>query len=533
MLFSALLLSFAFALSLACRASLAADTADIVIAGAGTAGCPLAARLCVALPHKRITLLERAAPRSKQAEFIVRAPRLLFSTWTSPELLETFPSLVNPALNRSHDVLTGRTLGGTSAITGMQWSVPLNGSIESWGVRGLDTASAAFYFQRAYRQLSVAPSRQRLRYAQAYVDAAQRAGFHLSQHHLDGVFRSVWHNHLTIDRNLRRTDACSAYVQPLLTGVCRHNLRLVQNITVTAVKLNRRRGGVLRATGVKALQTQPDNSTVKRFFVASDETILSAGPYGSAKILQLSGIGLRRVLRAAGVPLRLSLPVGERTLCSSSIGVSSVYTGVPNEPVNNFSLVNDERQRQLWEQGQTSVLGTAVSAANGRVGTDGYFGSSFVPFWPDVPEVYSYCHLNSQSRGFLRIRDADPFSPPTVQNNIMGNRGEYARIVRCLQSLVAIHNQFPPHFNMSFTNPERGEITEDWVRRTLNTGAHFVGACPVGDVLDDRLRVRGVQSLRVIDSSSLRDLPTSAGPMASVVMLAEFMSDLISKLYRD
>ncbi|KAI0556900.1 Glucose-methanol-choline oxidoreductase [Gracilaria domingensis] len=204
-----------------------------------------------------------------------------------------------------------------------------------------------------------------------------------------------------------------------------------------------------------------------------------------------------------------------------------------NEPVNNFSLVNQPEQRARWERGEPSVLGTPVSAANGRVGTAGYFGCSFVPYWPDLPEVYSYCHSNAESRGYMRIRDNDPMSPPLVQNNLLGSDADLHRVTRCVNALVNIHKQFPPRFNMSFKEPVDGVVTDEWIRGKLNTGAHFVGACPVGEVLDERLRVRGVHALRIVDSSVMRQLPVSAGPMASVMMLAEYMADMIAKLYRD
>eukprot|EP00178_Gracilaria_changii_P006436 TRINITY_DN210_c0_g5_i1.p1 TRINITY_DN210_c0_g5~~TRINITY_DN210_c0_g5_i1.p1 ORF type:complete len:536 (-),score=124.61 TRINITY_DN210_c0_g5_i1:276-1883(-) len=510
----------------------ASSRAHILIVGAGTAGCPLAARLCAALPDKRITLLERAAPRSAHAQFIVSAPRMLYSTWTSDELLERFDSLVNPALNRSHQVLTGATLGGTSTVSGMQWTVPLNGSVDRWHIAGLHTASAVPYFQRAYRALSVSRAAQPLRYAADYVAAAQRAGFELSTHHLDGLPRSVWHNRLTIDRQLHRVDACSAYLPRALSGACAHNLRLVQNVTATRL-LFARAAGRLRAVGVRALQKLPDNRTRERVFVGSEQIILSAGPYGSAKLLQLSGIGPRQVLQRANVSVRLELPVGQQTQCRASIGISSVYHGVANEPVNNFSLVNDAQQRARWERGEHSVLGTPVSAANGRVAQHGYFGASFVPFWPDVPELYSYCHANAHARGFMHIRDNDPLSAPLVQNNLLGTEADWHHVRQCLAALMRIHRSFPARFNMSLSEPRDARVSDEWIRGKVNTGAHFVGACAVGDVLDERLRVKGVQALRVIDSSVMRELPTSAGPMASVVMIAEYMSELIANECRE
>ena len=100
---------------------------DFIIVGGGTAGCALAARLCQALPDMHFTLLERGKPRNAQQERTVRAVRLGASGWDDPGLAERFDSEPNQYLEpagRAVDVLTGATLGGSSAINAAQWTLP-------------------------------------------------------------------------------------------------------------------------------------------------------------------------------------------------------------------------------------------------------------------------------------------------------------------------------------------------------------------------------------------------------------------------
>ena len=121
----------------------APTAADFVVIGGGTAGCALAARICENLPEASIVVLDRSVPRTKEEELFVRSPRLFFEIWGMPggvvEAIETEP---NPGLGgRTLTQLTGRTLGGSSAINGAQWTKPPLATFDSgtWGFAGTHT----------------------------------------------------------------------------------------------------------------------------------------------------------------------------------------------------------------------------------------------------------------------------------------------------------------------------------------------------------------------------------------------------------
>eukprot|EP00737_Agarophyton_chilense_P000840 gb/GEZJ01000934.1/.p1 GENE.gb/GEZJ01000934.1/~~gb/GEZJ01000934.1/.p1 ORF type:complete len:378 (-),score=26.11 gb/GEZJ01000934.1/:660-1793(-) len=335
---------------------------DFLIVGGGTSGCVLAARLCTAFPNLHVTLLERGLPRSAQSEFLVDAPRNLYQTWSDRSITEFFESLPDEGIGgRVTPTLTGNTLGGSSSINGMQWTVPTTSSIQQWAISGLDSATAAFYFRRAYETVGFAPPQSPLQYADDYVSAALNVGFQPSSDPISQPPTSVWQNRLAITQNFRRNDACTAYVESVKNGKCSQNLSIVQGETASNIIMEDVSGGGKRAIAVDTISTADRIS--KNRFRARKEIISSAGPYGSPTLLQRSGIGSASTLSSAGIVQLVSLPVGERSLTRASVGVSSTYTGVPDEPANNAQAVASAEERSKWEAGRGGLLGTPVTAA--------------------------------------------------------------------------------------------------------------------------------------------------------------------------
>lgn len=108
-----------------------------MVVGGGTAGCVVAARLCEALPHATVTLLERGAARNDTAEALVHAMRLTADTWRNPDVTEAFQTAPGAGVSgRALEALTGATLGGTSSINAGLWAVPGLKEVERWGFTG-------------------------------------------------------------------------------------------------------------------------------------------------------------------------------------------------------------------------------------------------------------------------------------------------------------------------------------------------------------------------------------------------------------
>lgn len=504
--------------------------ADVILVGAGTSGCALAARLCALRPSHTFLLLERAEPRNLSQFFFARSPRLMWDAWESPQVVDFIPAVpTNATNNRPLVVFGGNTLGGTSAINGRQWVVPLRGTVEKWRIQQLTTDKSRLFYKRAFRKVGFMPQTGDLRYihAEEYVNAAVKAGFPLNRDPFDDrTQRSIFENHVAVDKKGFNIDSCRAYLTPTLNGACKNNLRLMQGITVSRVLLNNHR----QAVGVEYIPTAEGKMGRKRTLRAKREVLLTAGPFGSARLLQLSGIGPGDVLRQAGVPLKVELPVGERTQSRPLVLITSMYSA-RLEPSNNSTLINSEAERQRWLNGGGGVYGKLPSFCNGREGTNGYTAAvgSFSTSQLDKKWLVSGCFINPNSVGYLRIRDANVFTNPEVDLAFLKEKIDILRMKRCLRKIIRIHQNFPPSYNMRLISPPRGRITEQFIRNTAQWPGHFVGGCEIGTVVRPNLKVKKVRGLRVVDSSVLRSIPTSSGPMASVYMLAEYAAELIAK----
>ena len=509
--------------------------ADYVIVGGGTAGCAIAARLCAKLPAKKFILLERAPPRGPEAEFITRAARNFVSTFENPLLAEVFPSLPVPGLsNRRVNCSTGNTLGGSSSNNGAQFIIPARGTTEKWRIRGLSSQSSLPFYKRVFDTLGVMAQSGNLRniYAQEHLNAAIKSGLPENSNPFDDSPKlASFLNRIAVDKRGFRVDSCTGYLTPALKGPCSNNLKLVQGVTVTRVLLRKRRfRHRYVAQGVEIVDTKTRKN--KRKVWARKEVILSAGPYGSPKLLQLSGIGPREVLRKAGVELKVDLPVGTRTQGRFLIFSTASYTGVPLDPANNSTLLDDPATREMWERGEGGILGQALLTVSGRFALDGYMNVILsLPSVRDVPFISTACVVNPSTFGFLRIRNSDPFSALEVQPSLLTNKKDLDRALRCVGRSIRVLQSFEPGFGIVIQNPPNGTVTEEFIRANTENAYHFVGGARVGEVLRGDLTVRRVRGLRVVDSSAFRVMSVSAGPLAAVYMLAEFMADRIARYY--
>ena len=248
-----------------------------------------AAGLCVAVPDAQIALLERAPPRTPEQDLLVNAPRNAFYAWENPNVVEKWKSQPNTGLqNRRLDILTGNTLGGSSAINGAEWTRPLAAVPAAWGVRGLTERVARRLFARAARQLRVAPPPPALEhaYVHEWLEAAASQGVPTAAGTIPIGQRedAAWVNRLTADAAGRRMDACTAYLKPVVGAgnACASNLHLIQDATATKVVLA---GGT--ASGVEYVVG--GDMSARHIVNAKVEVISSAGPFQTPKLLQLSG----------------------------------------------------------------------------------------------------------------------------------------------------------------------------------------------------------------------------------------------------
>ena len=511
------------------------SSADFVIVGAGTSGCVLASRLCTQLPNASILLLERGLPRDQSAEFIVRAARNTFSSWTDPRVSEAITTLPNPGLNnRSITQFTGNTLGGSSSLNAMEWTVPIASSINSWRINGLSSKTSRNYYQRAFRQVKPqvpAPSNKQ-RYSLLHFSAAARSGFPDANDPFDMQSKdAIWENVLAAE-NGRRRDSCTAYLTPVLNTACGKNLQLVQGATVRKILTEKERGSEkVRATGLEYIHSSDRNQSSVKTVQARSEILLAAGPYGSPKLLQLSGIGPKDLLKKLQIPQVVDIPVGERTQGRALALVPYKYSNLPVPPENDPTLLESRSEMQRFEKGLPSVFNIAVSFMNGVAGKLGYLTGGFLALDPagvGKPSMFQACFANPSSFGSLRVKSKDPFESPEVHLNLLNKRGEVWDTELCLKRIDAIANNYTKPVTLTRLVNETGE---EFLRSSAGTAFHFVGGCAVGSVLNGDFKVYGMEGLRVVDASVIREIPLSAGPLASTYMIAEYASDKLIQEY--
>lgn len=424
-----------------------------------------------------------------------------------------------------------------------QWTVPLRGTVEKWGIHGLTTDSARPYYTRAYRRVGFDRQRVSLRhiYAEDFIKAAEDAGYPLHGDPFDTeVKSSMFENRVSVSRKGTNVNSCDVYLNPVKSA-CAGRLEVRQGVTVTKLLLEKGKAkSNVRATGVEyvrtseigAMKNKNKEGTIKRRkLLAKRMVICAAGPYGTPKLLQLSGIGPRSVLHPAGISQVVDLPVGLKTQARNFVSIHATYK-TALEPSNNSTLVFSPAVRAAWEAGNISgdgsVLGKLAFFANGRDSDRGFFTGlgHWFPSLMDHKVLGFNCNGNVDSRGYLKIASSNPFAPPRVNFALLREPDDVERLKKCLKNLVRIVQNFPKKLGVQLTSPP---ITERFIRNEAEWGAHFVGGCPVGEVLTDKLQVKGVEGLKVIDASSLRNIPTSAGPMSSVYMLAEYMSEVLAR----
>jgi choline dehydrogenase-like flavoprotein len=524
------------------------DTADFVIVGGGTAGCVLASRLCTDLPQASIVLLERGAPRNEAEDFYVTAPRFGDSIYANagPEEVDVFnyfPSepnsnLVDPATGmtgRIIDLIDGATIGGASNVA-FQWTYPLSGTVDEWRINGLDTATANSLFERAAGVIGVAqpPPELRQDYVQDVLNAYAKANYTVKEEQIAGEGGYTAEvNFVTIDDAGRRRSSYTQYLLPALLGVCKQRLTVIQDVTVTKlVPSSEDRSKIDTVEYVSS--SNPDianRSTIK----ANHEILLSAGPYGSPKLLLLSGIGPRKDLESKGIsPILADLPVGQRTQLRPLVPVVGRYSGRPLASVTNTSLLTEEAKQQFIA-GEGGPFGVALTATLGKRDTLGYHSTGFgLMGAPNEPYFSMYCFLNPVGYGNLTIaEDADPLAEPIVHTDVLGDPQDFGAALQCAEEFRAIIEKgFPEDFGMSAFGPSSSIPTQNWVASTAITSWHFVGGSAVGSVVDGDFKVMGgLTGLRVIDSSVIPKLTVSAGVLSSVYMLAEFASDKLVQEY--
>jgi choline dehydrogenase len=538
---------------------------DYVIVGAGTAGCLLANRLS-ADPAVRVLLLEAGR---KDDYLWVHVPVGYLYCIGNPRTDWMYQTEPEAGLNgRQLRYPRGKVLGGCSSINGMIYMRGQRRDYDHWAELtadpqwGWDACMPAFLAHEDHwageRPGHAAPGhdpsgkrpggewrveRQRLHWPilDAFSEAAQQAGIAATEDFNLGNNEGVGYFEVN-QRSGVRWNTARGFLKPAAN---RPNLEIWTGALVERVALEGSPGGgaPLRATGVVLrLQGHGESITVN----ATREVLLCAGAVATPVLLQRSGIGPAPLLQRHGVPVRLDAP-GVGGNLQDHLQIRAVFRVQNTRTLNTLS-------NSLWGKaliGLEYLLRRSgpMSMAPSQLGA--FTRSSPQQPWPNVQYhvqplsldafgqplhrfdaiTASVCNLNPTSRGRVDLRSADPVDAPLIQPNYLAtaeDRQVAADSLR-LTRRIAAQPALAPFKPQEIKPGVQFQSDEDLARLAGDIGTtifHPVGTCRMGRaddplaVVDTRLRVKGVASLRVVDASVMPTI-TSGNTNSPTLMIAE------------
>ncbi len=506
------------------------STYDFVIVGAGSAGCVLAAEFSKS--DAQVLIVEAGGSDDGPT---ISNPSIWFYNVGGP-LDYHLPLQPSPRINnRSLYMALGRVLGGGSSINGLCWGRGMQRDFDGWaqgGAAGWGFADVLPVFKaqedweggaNEWRgvggpiHLQVPHDPHPL--ARAFVQGAGAMGMPIIDD-LNGPMRpGVGYVNMNVGTDGLRVSAASAFLHPALG---RSNLTLLLNAGVQRVNFRGK-----RATGIRVIV-----DGVTKDIGAEREVILCAGGVGSPKMLMLSGVGDAADLRALGIDVVEHLPgVGQNFQDQILVlGVVFKHKGKLPERRPDSNAVEAEA---YWSSG-LSPEGTDINLVLHEMMVTtpevaARFGSA-----PEDAFTIGAALAQPTSRGSVRLASADPSDAAIVDGNYFGTDFDFKATIRAIELSRELGHQ------AAFGDMREAELIpgphataadiEELARAGATSFGHPVGGCKIGvddlSVVDPQLRVRGIEGLRVADSSVMPRIVT--GPTnAPTIMVAGKAAQMI------